>query len=196
MSFKIKYIASSQKHLGWMNVLQAYEVQSAICHLDDSRNQQWSGHLLSELLNCHISFDGKGCRFTLGNSSHWTQTWRELHQGTHSPWAHPCFRGIWAVSKGTWAWEQLDSSAPRAGTGRGFPPPTSLELLIPGSVLPSPPACTFVLETLPHPCSRSYQSCLVILISLNWLVLVPATCKPNTLTVKAEHSQICTARVR
>lgn len=101
---------------------------------------------------------------------------------------------LWA--KGHGPGNNWSSSAPRAGIGSGFPPPKSLELLIPGSALAAPPACPLVLGTLPHPCSRSYQSPLVIFISLNWLVLVAATCKPNTLTVKAEHWQICIARVR
>lgn len=53
MAFKTKYVASSQKHLDWMNVLNTCEVRCAACHRDGPRHPRWSGRLPSVLPDPH-----------------------------------------------------------------------------------------------------------------------------------------------
>lgn len=54
MTYKIEYVASSQKHLDWMNVLNAYEAQHATGHREGSRHPRPSGRLPSVLPALHF----------------------------------------------------------------------------------------------------------------------------------------------
>lgn len=167
-----------------MNVLKAYEVHSTTGHLDDSRNQWSSEHLVSVLVPLHFPSDGKGIDLPqearLSGSRHEGSVVKGpiLLGCRHTAWKLELAQKVVAPKEG-WC-----SVASRAGFVRG-PPASHLPTAPPSS------ACLAWCFSLPFDSGNSpallwdIPSTPSWSCSLSWPVLLPATCKQGTLMVKA-----------
>ena len=178
-----------------------YEIQPAAGHWDDSWNQKWGGQLLSGLPDFHFPSDHKRHRFTLGYVSHQIQIREELHWGTHFPRAKSHSVGI------------------KSCEPRNMVPMITYSSFMPGqevnavawkwlptfyiSGAPGYSACPAWFFSLPFNSRNTFISLHLSLFIgfscvgssfLSWLTLVSATCKQNTLTVKAATQIYATRR--